>query len=71
MMGKSYNNPSSSDTYAFHTIKPSQEIKFIIDNEDILIINKEGFTYRGELIEDSGKAYDVFMKVMCAMELTK
>ena len=34
----------------------------------ILKIDKDGFHFKGETIEDAGKAYDAFMKVMGMMK---
>jgi hypothetical protein len=36
---------------------------------EILRITKEGFIYKGELIEDAGEAYKVWMEVMEQMRL--
>jgi hypothetical protein len=34
------------------------------DATEVLRITKEGFIYKGELIEDAGEAYKVWMEVM-------
>jgi hypothetical protein len=44
-------------------------ITFNIDPDDteVLRLSQEGFTYKGELIEDAGEAYNIFMEVMGRM----
>jgi hypothetical protein len=32
------------------------------DEEPVIVINSEGFRYRGELVEDAGAAYRAFME---------
>ena len=40
-------------------------ITFLLDQEEpVLKIDKDGFHYKGETIEDAGEAYKAFMEVM-------
>ena len=34
------------------------------DNEPIIVINEEGFKYKGELIEDAGEVYRLFKEFL-------
>jgi hypothetical protein len=37
-------------------------------NEPLMKLTKDGMYYKGEYIEDAGKAYDAFMEVMSVMK---
>ena len=40
-------------------ITPSHEFRFSADNE-VLRLDKDGFHYKGETIDDAGEAYKLF-----------
>jgi hypothetical protein len=39
-------------------------ITLVLKNEPIIIINEEGFRYKGELIEDAGEVYEIFKEYL-------
>ena len=49
-------------------VTPANTITFNILNEPILLLDKNGFTYLGQRINDAGKAYDIWMEVMLKMK---
>jgi hypothetical protein len=49
-------------------IKVDENITFKANYTEVLRITKDGFIYKGELIEDAGEAYKVWMEVMEQMK---
>ena len=47
-------------------IKDSDDraIRFRIAGEDVLVLDEQGITYKGQRIEDAGAAHAAFMEVM-------
>jgi hypothetical protein len=43
------------------------QVRFNIEGEDILVIDKDGFIYKGERLEDLGQAHRAFIMVMQCM----
>ena len=43
---------------------PNDTISFIADFKPIIIINKDGFFYKGEFIEDCGEVYKLFKEFL-------
>ena len=39
-------------------------VSFKIGETEVLLLTEEGFIYGGELIEDAGEAYSIFIDVM-------
>ena len=40
-------------------------------DDAVLKLTSEGFIYKGEVIEDAGEAYKIFMEVMHAMKASR
>ena len=45
------------------TLEPNS-ITFKIQDEPIIVLNEEGFRYKGELIEDAGEVYELFKEYL-------
>lgn len=47
-------------------LEPKNEIIFndAVDTEEVLRLDRKGFHYKGETIEDAGRAYDLFIQFM-------
>jgi hypothetical protein len=54
-------NTASNDEL---TIPPTNSITFTLGNNPIIVINEEGFRYKGELIEDAGEVYELFKEYL-------
>jgi len=50
--------------YGELTIKPPSSFTFDLGNNPIIVINEEGFRYKGELIEDAGEVYELFKEYL-------
>jgi hypothetical protein len=46
------------------TIPPTNSFIFDLGNNPIIVINEEGFRYKGELIEDVGEVYELFKEYL-------
>ncbi len=44
-----------------------EETNRISLNNEVLILDKDGFVYKGERIQDAGKAHKIFLEVMQEM----
>jgi hypothetical protein len=42
----------------------TNSITLVLKNEPIIVINEEGFRYKGELIEDAGEVYELFKEYL-------
>jgi hypothetical protein len=54
---------------ANHVAVLKSDITFNADDIEVLKITQEGFIYKGELIEDAGEAYKVWMEVMNLLQV--
>jgi hypothetical protein len=52
-----------SDEVRYHTIDP-KSLTTYIKLYGVIKIDDTGFYYKDELVEDAGKAYELFMKVL-------
>jgi len=41
-----------------------EKISFMLDGETVITITKQGFLYRGKMIEDAGEAHHLFIEFM-------
>lgn len=55
---------SNMTTYDGLTIQPPSSFIFDLGNNPIIVINEEGFRYKGELIEDAGEVYELFKEFL-------
>tara|TARA_R110000868_G_scaffold101340_1_gene278968 strand:+ start:83 stop:331 length:249 start_codon:yes stop_codon:yes gene_type:complete len=55
---------SNTTTYDELTIQPPSSFTFDLGNNPIIVINEEGFRYKGELIEDAGEVYELFKEFL-------
>ena len=55
---------SNTTTYDKLTIQPPNSITLTLGNNPIIVINEEGFRYKGELIEDAGEVYELFKEFL-------
>lgn len=58
---------SDQSTQQADWILPEQ-IVFSIDGARILILDKDGMTYKGQRVEDGGEAHTAFLEVMAKMK---
>jgi hypothetical protein len=47
-----------------YTVQPINSITLTLGNNPIIIINEEGFRYKGKLIEDAGEVYELFKEYL-------
>ena len=45
-------------------VKPSNEFRFNKEDKEVLRLDERGFHYKGQTIDDAGKAYRLFMEWM-------
>ena len=46
------------------SIEPLNEFRFFKDKTEVLRLDDKGFHYKGQTIDDAGKAYELFMNWM-------
>ena len=51
--------------------KKSNELTFFLDGEEVITINKEGFYYKGELVDDAENVYKRFNDWLKVAEIKK
>jgi len=55
---------SNTTTYDELIIPPTNSFTFDLGNNPIIVINEEGFLYKGVLIEDAGEVYELFKEFL-------
>ena len=55
---------SNTTTYGELTTQPTNSFTLTLGNNPIIVINEEGFRYKGELIEDAGEVYELFKEFL-------
>jgi hypothetical protein len=53
----------NNELTATGSLEPNS-ITLTLKNEPIIVINEEGFRYRGELIVDAGEVYELFKEYL-------
>jgi len=53
----------NNELTATGSLEPNS-ITLVLKNEPIIVINEEGFRYKGELIEDVGEVYELFKEYL-------
>ncbi len=53
----------NEEVYTYH-IEPTNAFRFFNEETEVLRLDKEGFHYKGETINDAGEAYELFIEWM-------
>lgn len=54
----------NNTTQIIASLPPNSFTFSLKDNEPIIVIDEEGFNYKGELIEDAGEVYRLFKEFL-------